>query len=1092
MKPIQLALFVLISVLPTGSCFVSAAEPLKDWENFRLLGVHKEPPHAAMVACPDAATARQIRRVVNEERVKSPWYRSLNGLWRFHASPNPRQRLPDFFKPETDDSKWDTITVPGTMELQGFGVPIYTNIPYPWGKADPPYVPADNPNNTVGAYRRTFTVPADWTGRPVFVTFDGVYSFFYLWINGRQVGMSKDSRDPAEFEITRYVKPGENQIAVEVFRWSDGSYLEDQDTWRLSGIYRDVYLWSPPPVHVRDFEVHTRIDDNSFDGGSFHVDMTLHNYGQEPAPVLIDGALLDADGRTVAVKCLAWKMTVPPGHEVDAYLHWSNFSARPWSAESPYRYLLLLTVKDAAGRVLEVIPQRVGFRDVDIRDGRLLVNDRQILIKGVNRHEQDLEHGFSVTVDSMRRDIELMKRLNINAVRTCHYPDQTAWYDLCDELGIYVVCETNLETHAVGDTLTKNPEWGPAYLDRAQRMVETQKNHPSIFAWSLGNESGDGVNMVQNYRWIKYHDPSRPVQYEPAGQSDHTDIFCPMYMKPDQVARCSGSPQRRPLVLCEYAYARGNATGDLWSYWRTFLAGGHAQGGFIWDFQDRAIPQPINYPARGERVLPLAPGKPWFWAYGGDFGPPGTPSDGNMCCNGIVGTDRVPHPGAWEVKHVYQPIHCKLGTVPSFAEQKRDCPLPKCAADPKRTVEITNWHDFTNLKDLVTGVWRIMAEGKEIQGGALAELDIPPRGHASITIPVEPFTPEPGVEYFLDLSFRLKRDCAWAKAGHEVAWDQFLLPDAAPRPVLSTGGMGPLKVEQNERRVTISGGNFTATFNRYKGTLDSLERGTDLIRQPLRPCFWRAPVDNDRGYNMPQVQGIWKHAADVLEVERMTIDERPKSHCVVVSVLWELPKIDATWETVYTVYGSSDIVVEARFKPGKAGLPTLPRLGMQMVAPWAFERIRWFGPGPQETYADRKDARVDVYGGRVDAQVVDYTRPSEMGNKVDVRWVALSNFGGGTGLLVVGMPRLSVSALHYATADLDGPRHLYEVPCHGDVTLHLDLRQMGVGGDDGWGSHPHQEFQIPCAPYSYRFRLRPFDASDDVGVLARQAVGETP
>jgi beta-galactosidase len=547
-----------------------------------------------------------------------------------------------------------------------------------------------------------------------------------------------------------------------------------------------------------------------------------------------------------------------------------------------------------------------------------------------------------------------------------------------------------------------------------------------------------------------------------------------MYLPPWDVAKYAASPQERPLILCEYAYSRGNSTGDLWSYWRTFYEGKNAQGGFIWDFQDRAIPQPID-PDRNGRVLPVDAGRPIFWAYGGDFGPPGTPSDGNMCCNGIVGTDRVPHPAAYEVKHIYQPVHARAVDLAA------------------RTVELRSSSTFTDLKDLSTGWWMVTAEGSEVASGPIGPVDLGPRETRTLSIPVKPFAPEPGVEYWLELSFVLSRRVPWASPGYEIAWDQFALPDAAPRPVLALSAMPPLRLEREGSRAVVSGKGFAAAFDAGTGALCSLRSAaTERIAAPLGPHFWRAPTDIDRGYDMPKVHAPWKTAADEMRAEQVSIEETAGGRAVRVRSRARLPRVDAIWETAYTVYGSGDIVVDARFAPDRRDLPPLPRLGMRMDVPGGFEAVRWYGRGPHETYDDRKDARVRTYAGYVDGQAVDYTRPSEMGNKVDVRWISLRN-GAGIGLLAAGMPALSACALHYATEDLDGPRHLHEVKRRETIELHLDHRQMGVGGDNGWGARPHEAFTIRCEPRSYRFRLRPLAASDDPATLARLAIeGEPP
>lgn len=1064
--PVTWAAFLAVGLV-TGYGQTSQPPTVSDWENVQLLGSGKEAPHASMIACPDVATAKAIRWVANDERVKSPWYISLNGSWKFHYGPTRHDRVPEFFRADFDDRSWSAIKVPGTMEMQGYGVPIYVNIPYPWMAPNPPLIPDDNPNNTLGSYRRKFTLPRSWTGRPVFITFDCVYSFFYLWVNGQKVGLSKDSRSPAEFEITRNVHTGENVLAVEVHRWTDASYLEDQDTWRLSGIYRDVYLWSPPLARVRDLEVQTELD-ASFQTAELTIKAQVHNFGSESRSVAAEVTLLAPSGAAVS-SASAPKVLLDPGQSAPVELHQTINHAALWSAEIPNRYLALITLKDVGGKIIEVIPSRVGFRKVQIVDGQLRVNGRVILIKGVDRHEQDLEHDFSVTPDSERADIELMKRFNINAVRTCHYPNQPSWYDLCDEYGIYLAAECNIETHQARD-IRKNPttmpEWGPAYLDRAQRNVETHKNHPSIILWSLGNEAGNGINMEANYRWIKQRDPSRPVFYDDAGHAFNTDLITSMYIKPWDVAKYSHQPHTRPMVLCEYAYARGNASGDLWSYWKTFYERQHAQGGFIWDFQDRGLPQPQD-PQRNGAVKPIKPGDKTFWAYGGDFGPAGTPSDGNQVCNGIFGADRKPHPGAWEVKHVYQYVHCK--------------PVDLAA----RLIEVKNEWDFLNLQDVVTGDWRLMEEGKAVQHGALAELDLPAGKSAQVRVPIQPFTPKPGREYWLDVSLKLKRDLPRARAGHEVAWDQFKLPDAAAMDAPDAGRMPALAVDQQADRVIVAGRDFKAAFSRTSGALVSLIcRGMELVHSPLQPHFWRAPVDNDIGYGFDKVHAPWKTALDECKVEAFeVVDQSPKK--VHIQVRLGLPKVNAAWEADYMVDGWGDVAVDCQFKPSRSDLPTLPRLGMQMGVAPGFERLRWYGCGPCETYSDRKDARISVYSGTVDEQVVDYTRPSEMGNKVEVRWLALTNTKG-VGLLAVGCPTLSACALHYTTADLEGKRHLWEVPRRDFVTLNLDYRQMGIGGDDGWGARPHNEFQIRCEPARYRFCLRALTSEDrDVATVAR-------
>ena len=1256
-----LALGLLLALGPAGPAV--SAEALPDWENPQLTGVNNEPPHATMVICPDAKTAQAIEFAANSQRVKSPFYRSLNGDWQYHYSKNPTERVPDFWQPDFDAAGWTKIPVPANVELHGHGIPIYVNIPYPWRKPwTPPLIPADDPNATVNAYRRTFEVPKDWDGRRIFLTFDGVNSFFYVWINGERVGLGKDSRTPVEFDITKYVQPGKNLVAVENFRWCDGSYLEDQDMWRLSGIFRDVYLWSPPNIHLRDVWVRGDLE-SDFEGGMLAVNYEFVNYAPTNASFTIEGALFDPSGNAVGASPLFTvnPFNVPPRRAANASSVHRVDNPRQWSAETPHLYKLLVTLKDSGGKTLEVIPFKVGFRTVEIKHGNLLVNGQRVLFKGVNRHEFDPDRGQAITVEGMEQDILVMKQNNVNAMRCSHYPNQQAWYDLCDRYGLYLIDEADIESHGMGygkETLARNPDWAAAHMNRTVRMVERDKNHPSVILWSLGNEAGDGPNFEATSAWVHERDASRPVHYEQAGRKPHTDIVCPMYPPPGSLGDYAAKPQTRPFIMCEYEHAMGNSSGDFAAYWEQIYRQPYLQGGFIWDWVDQGLRKRVpptvtvtnrsagtlvcrvanatkqdgNYagvttvpesaalaltgpltleaevnplPARGfssfiskgdtqwalqlngtsqlefflydaakaawvsvlaplpadwagrwhrvagvftgrelrlfldGRLLQTKPfagtlantafpvmiggnaehpdrtvagaireariykralsdaevaaarrraerdlvlwldwrraqetqpaGAQYFWAFGGDYGPPGTPSDQNFCCNGLVNPERQAHPGLHEVKHVYQYVHCQ--------------PVDLAA----RTLTVKNWHDFTNLKDIAAGQWRLKADGRDLQRGALTDLDLAPGATRQLAIPMQSFPPEPGVEYHLELTFTLKRDLPWAKAGHEIAWDEFKLPDAAPLRA-ATAAAPALGLAQDALRAVIASQGFTAVFDKQAGALRSWRvHGTELIRTPLQPSFWRAETDNDRGRNMAGSQGLWRTATQGAVLQSCSAEPPNPAGVVVVKTVHGLPKVDATWETTYSVHGSGDIVVEARFKPARTNLPKLPRLGLQMTLPAGFERITWLGPGPQETYSDRKHAKLGVYSGTVAEQFYrEYTEPGETGNKVDARWVALTN-DKGVGLLAVGLPLLSANALHYGTADLNAGTHPYELPHRDDITLNLDLKQQGVGGDNSWGAWPHPEFLIPCQEYSYRFRLRPLERRDDPGRLARVA-----
>jgi len=1062
----KLHLVACYLTLSTGSCV--AMEATLDWENPRLVGVNNEPPHATMVICPDAGTARSIRLGANGERVKSKFYRSLNGNWKYHYSKNPIDRVADFWIPEFDDKYWQSIPVPANVEMEGHGIPIYVNIPYPWKQPwTPPSIPQDDPNATVNAYRRTFTIPKEWDGRRVFVTFDGVNSFFYLWVNGQKVGMGKDSRTPVEFDITQYLKQGENLLAVENFRWCDGSYLEDQDMWRMSGIFRDVYLWSPPKLHVRDFEVKAGLD-AEYRNGTFELKIDVANYTPAAADATITATLTDASGHNVASPRILLTAK-PSGAGNQASISTSIPNPLQWSAEKPNLYKLLISLYDSAGKTLEVIPANVGFRTVEIRDGNLLVNGQRVLFKGVNRHEIDPDRGQAITIPGMEKDIQVMKQHNINAMRCSHYPNCPAWYDLCDLYGLYLIDEANIESHGMGygeKTLAKVPEWAEAHMNRTVRMVERDKNHASVIIWSLGNEAGDGSNFEATSAWIKGRDPSRPVHYERAELKSHTDIVCPMYPNPTELTRYSSTPQKRPYIMCEYEHAMGNSSGDFWSYWRQIYSQPFLQGGFIWDWVDQGLRQ-RQRALPTDRVEKVKRGKKTFWAYGGDFGPKGTPSDDNFCCNGLVTPDRKPHPGLLEVKHVYQYIHCRPIDLAS------------------RKIEVKNWFQFTRLAEIAAGSWALKADGKRVQSGKLTGLDLAPGEAKEIVIPCEYFKPEPGLEYHLEITFHLTRNLAWAKAGHEIAWDEFKLPvDAPALPVVVS--MEAPNLSEEAASISISGKDFRIRFDKTSGDLASWTyKESELIAQPLRPSFWRAQTDNDRGRDMLKSQGIWREAHKDLRLASITTDKKSVVNAVLVKVLQKLPRVEAEWTTEYLIRGTGDVEVECRFNPANERLPKIVRVGMQMSLPAGFDRVTWLGPGPQETYADRKDARVGLYSGTVDEQFfADYTEPGETGNKVDARWLALSR--GRIGLLVVGRPSLSVNALHYSTEDLNSAKHAFQLNRSKLTTLNIDLNQQGVGGDDSWGAWPHAEFLNACKNYTYKFKLRPFSSSEDVARIARQ------
>ena len=1072
------------------SCFLmtvhastaSNGESRPAWADETRLHEGTEPPAATKVVFGDTASAAK------RTREHSPFVASLNGSWKFHQVSHPSKRTGEFWRTDFDDAGWGTIRVPSSVELEGHGIPIYTNVTYPWKANTPPDIPGDY--NPVSRYRRTFTVPETWAGREVFLTFDGVESFFTLWLNGKELGFSKDSRTPATFRLTPHLRPGENRLAVEVIRWCDGSYLEDQDFWRLSGIFRDVTLWSTPAVHLRDFFV-TTTPEGEAGAWTMRVQGELRNYGARAAGASISATLRDPEGRVVAEAAVP-RDTVNAGSVRTFDMRAAVATPRFWSAETPVLYTVVLEVRDDAGRTSEVIPWRVGFRSVTIAGGHLLINGMPVLMRGVNRHEHDPDLGHVVTRERMIQDIVLMKQNNINAVRTCHYPNVPEWYDLCDEYGLYVVDEANIESHGMGydrDTLARVPSWGPAHLDRTVRMVERDKNHASIVTWSLGNEAGFGDNFRQTYVWTKQRDPSRPVQYENPLNAETSDIVCPMYAPPEAVERYASLPREKPFIQCEYSHAMGNSNGDIWAYWRPIYAGApYLQGGFIWDWVDQGIRTPAPA-SRGivrmdnPKSLPLDPKLGTFFAYGGTFGPPDVASDGNFCANGLVTADRVPHPGLAEVKKVYQPVQVTV-VDPAAGE-----------------VRIANWNDFQALDAWLDGSWRITADGTVVQSGRLDLAGIAPRASKTVRVPFTAIQPGPGTEYFLELVFALRAGSAWAPAGHEVAWEQVKLPVFQPA-VAQPAATAALRTDDRAGRITVVGGSFWAAISRTSGLLVSLKSGdTELLEKPLGPHFWRAPVDNDRGNKVAVVQpavnrwtpatpGIWRHAHDGFAVKTLSLVSSA-AHEVRVHVVGEIPAVQAGLELTWTVRGSGEIVVQQDFMPAAdMAMPEMPRFGTQATLRAGFDTLAWFGKGPHETYWDRQDARVSLYRGKVRDQPFEYIKPQETGNKEAVRWIALTD-GQGRGLLAVGQPLLSANAMHATTEDLFCATqrenfYPYQLPQRDTVTLNLDLKQRGLGGDDSWGAPPHAQFRIREWPMTLRYGLRVLRGGEDVAALAKR------
>ena len=1022
-----------LAVLMLIAAWACPAAGANDWEDPQIVGINKETPHVRCIPFQDQKAA------LSDDLESSPWQASLNGAWKFHYVSRPDLRPQDFYREDYDISGWSTINVPGHWELQGWGIPIYVNIPYEF-KKNPPFIQADY--NPVGSYRREFTLPESWAGRRVFVVFEGVMSAFYLWVNGQKVGYSQDSMTPAEFDLTPYVHPGVNSLAVEVYRWSDGSYLECQDMWRFGGIHRDVYLYSTPELHLRDWEVRTDLDEKYRDA-VLSVGLELKNQASKNLSGTAELTLLDDKGKAVCRMRGAGK--VPAGQPLRLNLSARVSNPAKWTAETPNLYSLLIELKDSGGALTETFCTHVGFREVEIRNARLLVNGRAILVKGVNRHEHDPDRSRAISRDWMLEDIRLMKQNNINTVRTSHYPDNQFWYDLCDQYGLYVIDEANIESHGMGyepdSTLGNNPLWIKAHLDRTQRMLERDKNHPSVIIWSLGNEAGNGVCFDSTYNWTKHRDPSRPVHYERAEQGRNTDIVSLMYSPIEDLLEYASHPQTRPFILCEYAHAMGNSVGNLQDYWDAIESHPVLQGGCIWDWVDQGL---RRFDEKGRQ----------FWAYGGDFGD--YPNDDNFCCNGIVFPDRKPHPSLFEVKKVYQNVKVR--------------PLDL----EKGLVEIVNAHSFVPL-DFVTARWELLEDGRVVQSGEMPKLKLAAGEKGRYSIPFKRPAGTGTHEYWLNLRFTRREAAPLVPAGHEVAVEQFRLPfggaENVPYPGDGPAG-GALVTREDGDSLIVAGQDFRVIFDRNSGLMCTWKSGDrNLFLSGPVPDFWRAPTDNDDGNEMVKRLGVWRKAGDIRQLRLIKVENGSDGRVVVRAQLY-LPAVQADYFLEYGIEPSGQIEVHARFKPSREQ-PELPRFGMRIVLPGGFENVEWYGRGPQENYQDRRTAAlVGVYSGTVDGQFTPYVRPQENGYKTDVRWLKL-NDGKGGGLLVEGLPVFCFGVSHYAARDLERAAHPKELIRQDEIYLNVDLKQMGVGGDNSWGALPHPQYRLPCLEYEYSFRLRP-------------------
>lgn len=1040
-----------------ATLIVCAQNGVNDWENPHVIGKNKEPGHASFIPFPGAVGA------LDQSDQSSPYYQSLNGVWKFNWVRKPADMPGDFFKSSFDASSWDDIDVPGNWQLMGYGIPIYMNITHPFVPADPPRIP--HHYNPVGSYLRAFSIPDAWDGRRILLHFDGVQSAFYVWVNGKEVGYSQDSMTPAEFDVTPFVHKGENSIAVRVYRWSDGSYLEDQDFWRVSGIFRDVYLVAPPALHIRDFSVTTDLDE-AYRDATLNVSVELQNTTAKSENRQVRLQLFRKDAPVFATP---WVKQVSVEKNAESQTAFSIPVNNPdkWSAEHPELYTLVIELLDGDGNALEAVRHKIGFREVEIKDGNFYLNGEPIYLKGVNRHEVDPDHGRVVSEARMIEDIRLMKQFNINAVRTSHYPNHPRWYELCDEYGIYLIDETNLESHHFWGRFSNDPEWHDAFLARAQAMVQRDKNHPCILIWSLGNESGFGPNHVAMADWIHANDKTRPVFYNPADDDPSVDFSSPMYARPWDVARLAEKNPKRPVFLCEYAHAMGNSVGNLQEYWDVFESHDNAIGGFIWDWVDQGLWKTTR---DGEKYL----------AYGGDFGD--HPNDGDFLINGLITADRKPQPELWEYKKVLQPVAVR----PSDLE--------------KGELEIENKYDFTNLKTL-TPSWSLLEDGRAIQQGFLAPIDLEPNRKTTIHVPFVKPALKAGAEYYLTVSFTLSSDRPWAKSGHEVAFEQIQLPyETETAPMLDPGKTAKLELFESDKYAVIEGESIYLFFNKQSGTIDTVRyHDRELIEKGPLFNAWRAPTDNDDGGGGRGNTNVWKAAGlDRLELRSKHASAHQVNDHVIrlfVDGTYVAPGNDDGFHvlTTYTVFGGGDILAEVSIDP-IGSIPHLPKWGLALTMPGEYDRIDWYGRGPLESYPDRKSSqRIGKYGGLVSDQHVDYVMPQENGNKTDLRNAVIVNKNG-AGLLVEGDPLINFNVHDYDAIDLTRAKHGPEILHRDGTYVSLDFAMLGLGGDDSWTPMTvHRPYRLVPHIAQYRVRMRPIDlAREDRDAIAREKLPVTP
>lgn len=1025
---------------------VLSAEAQKDkpwWLDPEVNEVNTMAPRAAFFAYETENLAKA------DQKARSERYLSLEGKWKFNFSKDHDKAPRDFYSLKYDDSQWTDFPVPGILELNGYGDAIYSNNGYPWRtqfRPEPPFV--EERNNYTGSYRKMVTVPADWKGERIYLHVGSATSNLMVWVNGKFVGYSEDSKVSAEFDLTKYLTPGkENLIAMQVMRWCDGSYLEDQDFWRFTGIAREVYLYARPQAHIADLFITPDLVNNYQDGT---LEVKLNAVGAKGETVMF--SLKDKEGKEVAAQ------TAKVGGNGEVKVNFNVKNPLKWTAETPNLYTLYTTLMDGK-QVAEVVPQRVGFRKVEIKNAQVLVNGQPVLFKGANRHELDPVTGYVVSMDRMLEDIRVMKELNINAVRTCHYPNDPRWYELCDIYGIYMVAEANIESHGMGygdKTLAKEPTYEKAHLERNESNIKIYKNHPSIIFWSVGNEAGYGPNFEKAYDLVKAYDPSRPCQYEQAGQNGKTDIFCPMYYDYGGCEWYAKGDNPRPLIQCEYAHAMGNSMGGFKEYWDMVRKYPKYQGGFIWDFVDQGLRVKNK---QGKTI----------YAYGGDFGRYPT-SDHNFNCNGIINPDRKPNPHANEVRYYYQNIWAT-------------------AKDLKAgEVEVYNENFFKSLDD-VELQWTLESEGKVLANGRSA-LDIPAQQKRVVKLDGYSLPADVKGEVVLNLDFVLKKADPMLDAGYAVAREQFVVnpytfPTMESVLAVTSGKYDTRKVEKEEKVawVTLSAGNTSVTFNHWNGWIDYLDvDGKPMLEEgyAITPDFWRAPTDNDYGAGTQRKLHAWKNPE--MKMKSFKVVENEGKAEKGVEVVYDMPSVEATLTMTYTLTPAGELVVNEAMTVNKDAKhkPELMRYGMQLVMPKAYNMLTYYGKGPGENYIDRNNGdRLGVYDAKVADQYWGYVRPQESGNKTEVRYWQVKDENG-KGLEFYSFAPMECSTLNYLASDLDDGWDKNAHQSHsGDLTprdfsvVKLAARQRGLACVNSWGAIPLEQYRMPYQDYSFTYVIRP-------------------